>query len=173
VERLLSADERTVACVVARDDWSLAVRRHPEAQATGRLRLFQGSAAEPGLGLPCTAWRLLDTADEIYGVASEAALATRHLHDFAEECPKLRRLHLVALTERPRSRRRGPGSLMTPVRRLTSKLTAALAVAGIGVVAPFALALAPWKDLLDLDLAASLSWEDLERDLWPGTGQAA
>lgn len=95
VERLLATDARTIACVVSHSQRSQATRMHCRAQETGRLRLFEGSAATPGLGLPCTAWRILDTTDEIYGVASPQDIATGHIQDFADECPQLSELHLV------------------------------------------------------------------------------
>ncbi len=179
VERLLATDARTVACVVSRDRWPEATRLNRAAQSSGRLRLFEGSASQPGLGLAHTAWRLLDTADEIYGVVSAQEIETRHLQDFADECPRLRDLHLVPQDPagtggrggRLASLRRVIGSAVpAPLRPSVGRVTRALAqgVAGIARVGPVVRAARPWTDVLDLDIEAALSWEDVERDLWPG-----
>lgn len=182
VERLLATDARTIACVVPHDMRSEAARTHRGEQEAGRIRLFEGSADVPGLGLPCTAWRILDTTDEIYGVASRHEIAAGHIQDFADECPRLREVHLVAQDPAkhdapPRKskgalfrRLRGLLSVPAPVRTTFSTLTTGLAlgVARVGLAVPFVRTAGPWTNLLDFDLEAVLSREDLEHDLWPG-----
>ncbi|OZC04381.1 hypothetical protein [Rubricoccus marinus] len=177
VERLLATDARTVACVVSRERWADAEQMHRGAQEAGRLRLFEGAAALPGLGLPHTAWRILDTTDEIYGVASAREIAVGHIQDFADECPLLRELHLVPLDASGRStppskqgalrRIAGLFSGLTRARTSFSSLASAFALGG-AVVASVARAVGPWRELLDFDIETALSWEDIERDLAPG-----
>lgn len=164
VERLLTTDGGLIACVVESDRWAEATRHVFAAKGAGRIRLFEGSASRPGLGLHRRAWRLLDTVGQIYGVATPGELATGHLQDFADECPRLCELHLVS-TLPPDG---APTSTWAKVRQRvwTRPAAAALGLAGA------ALAWVARTDRSLLDVDAGLSWEDLERDLWPGLGAA-
>lgn len=174
VARLLEEGSRDIACVVEADAWAEAERRSGTARAAGRLRLYRGSASEPGLGLPHTAWRLLDTAVEMYCVASPEALASGHAREFADECPHLERLHLIP-TGAPRRRRLRPFSLALSAARLPFRLLSRALGVGSAVVAlagAAAAGVAAWVEVVDFDLDAALSWEELERDLWPGLPRA-
>ena len=166
VEEVLASDTRTVACVVTQDRMAEARSLHEADQGAGRLHLFAGSAALPGLGLPHTAWRILDTAEEIY------------------ECPRLRALHLIATDSDSRATPPS-GTLWGPLRRTVAALAAqsrarsavgtltsvwSRMVTGIARSGPIARPLRSWKDLIELDIEAALSWEDIERDLRPGRG---
>ena len=184
VEEVLASDTRTVACVVTQDRMAEARSLREADQGAGRLHLFAGSAALPGLGLPHTAWRILDTAEEIYGVASASEIATGHIQDFAAECPRLRALHLIATDSDSRATPPSGmlwGSLRRTVAALAAQSRARSAVGtltsmwsrmvtGIARSRPIARPLRSWKDLIELDIEAALSWEDIERDLRPGRG---
>ncbi len=176
VERLITTDARPVTCVVPHDRWAEASQMHRGAQDSGRLRLLEGRADAPGLGLSCAARRLLDTTEEIYAVTSAPEIAAGHIQDFADECPRLRELHVVARDAAlsPRSAwgaLRRSLSVPAPVRASLRKLTAACTL-GVASVAPVVRAVSPWKTLLDFDIETALSGKDLERDLWPGLGHA-
>ncbi|WP_412061696.1 hypothetical protein [Rubrivirga sp. IMCC45206] len=162
VERLLATDGGMIACVVTRERWAEASRHVAAAGGTARIRLFEGSAARPGLGLHRRAWRLLDTVGQIWGVASPEDIASGHLQDFADECPRLRELHLVPTC----SDDAAPASRWATLRQRMWTRPAAVAVALGGAV----LALVARTDRSLLDVDTGLSWEDLERDLWPGLG---
>ena len=181
VDRLLAAGGPTVAAVVAPAHWHEAQRLRADAQADGRLRLYPGSADAPGLGLPHTAWRLLDTAIELYAVASPEALATGHVQDFADECPHLRRVHLFPASSDTRSRRWPrvrPAHAFRAAQaaaRLSLRVAAGVVRAGasaVGAARAAALGLSAWTDGLGLDFDAALSGEEIERDLWPGLPHA-
>ena len=184
VGEVLASDTRTVACVVTQDQMAEARALYEADQDAGRLHLFVGSAAQPGLGLPHTAWRILDTANEIYGVASTEEIAVGHIQEFAAECPRLRTLHLIATDSDSRATQTLE-MLWRPLRRTVAALTAWIPtrsavgtltsswsrmVSGIARSGPIARPLRSWKDLIELDIEAALSWEDIERDLRPGRG---
>ncbi|WP_412069592.1 hypothetical protein [Rubrivirga sp. IMCC43871] len=164
VERLLATDGGMIACVVTREQWAEAIRHVSAAGGTDRVRLFEGSASQPGLGLHRRAWRLLDTVGQIWGVASPQEIASGHLQDFADECPRLRELHVVPTLAADGAP--GPGSVWATVRRRAWTRPVAVAVALAGA----AVALLARTDRSLFDADAGLSWEDVERDLWPGLG---
>lgn len=103
VERLLARGDRLVVCLVAPEGRGEAARCAAAVErGRARLRLLAGAVAEPGLGLGRAARPLLDAVEEIFhyapagpgpDVSGDGRLS--HLLDFAEECPRLRRLHGV------------------------------------------------------------------------------
>ncbi|MEM1043490.1 MAG: hypothetical protein AAGI91_12785 [Bacteroidota bacterium] len=185
VRRLLRAGDRAIAWVVPADGRRDAARL-ADAPGGARLTVHEGSAAEPGLGLPHTAWRLLDTADEIYCVAPRADVETGHVQDFADECPRLRRLHVVPLAAassgpsgsqvwawvRPSAVvRRAVATAGLPFRALSAALR--VGASGASLAGAVVSGVRAWTQVVDVDLDAALSWEDLERDLWPGHPRTA
>ena len=177
VERLLSSDARTIACVVPGDRLSQAMELHRDARDAGRLLLFEGDAAAPGLGLAHTAWRILDTADEIHAVATPGEIAAGHVQDFADECPRLRELHLLPQTSADAAPLRPKAGALRHLRGALSarpsvrEVATAVAVGAAALVAPAVRAVG--RDLLNVDLDAAFSWDDVARDLEPGVGRAA
>lgn len=164
VERLLTTGARPVTCVVSRDRWAEASQMHRGAQDRGRLRLLEGRADAPGLGLAGAARWLLGTTEEIHAVASARAIAAGHVHDFADECPRLRGLHVAALGPAFSPRSTWDAPARTARRALTVSRRAVRTVRD----APFVRAARSWRPLMSMDLDVALSQDDLEQDLWPG-----
>ena len=139
--------------------------------------MYEGSAATPGLGLSLSARSVLDAAVEVFCVATPAEVATGHVWDFAEECPRLRRLHVVPAAVPARSWRWAPAAARRvaaaarfPLRALSAvpRVAAGAAASGATLVGAAAAGLWAWARVVDLDVGAALTREDLERDLWPG-----
>lgn len=108
---LARSPDATATCLIQPKFVNLALARKAEIEArhpetADRIRLEAGDLTTPGLGLEA---RLREETVEIYHLAAiydlsvprEAAMkvnveGTRHLLDWAEACPQLRRVHYVS-----------------------------------------------------------------------------
>ena len=139
-----------------------------------RVRVVEGSAAEPGLGLGRAAGDLLSRVVEVVCVGAAADLGRGHVHDFADECPRLRRLVIVC--ERPSQGRSTPSEALferaAPVARLALAgavpvllgSLATLCAAGRSLIAPV------WPDG---PFEVVITHVDVEGDLRPWGGLRA
>jgi thioester reductase-like protein len=114
VGRLLDRypDDVTVTCLVQSKYAELADRRaeriEADHDAAGRIRLVAGDVTEPDLGLGDAASLREETVEvyhlaAVYDLGAERAVAkavnldgTRHVLDYAEACPNLRRVQYVS-----------------------------------------------------------------------------